>query len=78
LNYFFDTSAIVKIYHREEESQKVLDILESEGRICFVVLAPGVPLAISLQGYMFGVFAALQTPGLKSGHSFIFNRSWKN
>jgi uncharacterized protein len=29
LSYFFDTSAIVKIYHQEEESIKVIDILNS-------------------------------------------------
>jgi uncharacterized protein len=29
LSYFFDTSAIVKIYHQEEGSHKVVDILNS-------------------------------------------------
>jgi len=30
LSYFFDTSAIVKIYHQEERSSIVLDILKSK------------------------------------------------
>ncbi|MFC2140670.1 type II toxin-antitoxin system VapC family toxin [Acidobacteriota bacterium] len=33
MNYFFDTSALVKIYHDEEGADKVLEIYDSEGQI---------------------------------------------
>ena len=33
MNYFFDTSALVKIYHDEEGADKVLEIYNSEGQI---------------------------------------------
>jgi uncharacterized protein with PIN domain len=33
MNFFFDTSALVKIYHDEEGADKVLKIYESEKRI---------------------------------------------
>ena len=33
MSYFFDTSAVVKIYHKEESSNEVIDIFNSEAKI---------------------------------------------
>lgn len=33
MNYYIDTSALIKIYHREAGSQKVIDIYNSEEKI---------------------------------------------
>jgi uncharacterized protein with PIN domain len=33
MNYFFDASALVKIYHDEEGADKVMEIYNSEGQI---------------------------------------------
>jgi len=38
LNYFFDTSALAKIYHKEEESERVIAIFNShDSRQSFAV-----------------------------------------
>jgi uncharacterized protein with PIN domain len=39
MNYFFDTSALVKIYHDEEGADKVLEIYNSDGQITISELA---------------------------------------
>ena len=36
MNYFFDTSAITKIYHREDESENVIAIFNSSDNEIFV------------------------------------------
>ena len=42
MNYFFDTSALVKIYHEEEGADKVLEIYNSERQITISELANAV------------------------------------
>lgn len=39
MNYFFDTSALVKVYHYEEGTDKVLNIYNSETKILISELA---------------------------------------
>ena len=39
MNYFIDTSSLIKIYHKEEGSQKVIDLYKSEANINISELA---------------------------------------
>lgn len=39
MNYFFDTSALVKIYHREKSSEKLLNIYNGQDKILISELA---------------------------------------
>jgi len=45
MSFFIDTSSLVKIYHKEENSQKVIDLYNSNEAIYWVlknlVLPPG-------------------------------------